>query len=341
MGERQVIKNIQERDIDILHTLYKYRALSTQQIMRYFRMSNHYANKKMHIMRNSEWIRSYPLLSEKHRKMGAYHSLAEGGLSLLRKQGFEINRKADELRVSRRFLPYLLSANDLMIDLSSSGWTMRDSREIKSMHGLNRGHNIHGSLIGPDASEFGFYIFMSRSSLKHIMKVIREIKESPLHSFIVFTKGQASFNEFIEHALLPGKELIAGGSIKVMPYTFGKMYLQFLSNEQNMERLLNDHGITALPQRSGMEVSFDRLVLQNGEEKYLVSLLDTDLMKIYSLKRYRKELFARDGRKVVVLTHMKQVHEEMLKTVHHIDYVEIHPQEIALPNMAASEGEIT
>ncbi|MCI2257200.1 hypothetical protein L2D08_23085 [Domibacillus sp. PGB-M46] len=33
----------------------------------------------------------------------------------------------------------------LMIDLAPFGWTMRDSREIKSMYGLNRGNNIYGS----------------------------------------------------------------------------------------------------------------------------------------------------------------------------------------------------
>lgn len=328
MAEKQVVKNIQARDIEMLHTLYKYRALSTQQMMRHFSMSSHYANKKMHIMRNSEWIRSYPILSDKHRKIGAYHSLAEGGLSLLRSFGYEINRKADELRVSRRYLPFLLTANDLYIELAPLGWTMRDSREIKAAYGLNRGNNIHGSLEGPALSEHGLYIFMSRSSLKHMMKVIREIKESPLHNFVVFTKGQESFASFIEHATVSGRELIAGGAIKVIPFGFGKVYLPFISSPEGMDKLLDRHGIQLLKKQI-QGTLFEQIVRHEAQDKYFVNLLDTDLMKVYTLKRYHKDRFEREGKRVVVLTHMRSMHEKMLGTVEHIDYVDIHPQELA------------
>jgi hypothetical protein len=67
VSEKQVVKKIQPRDIEMLHMLYQYRALSTQQLMRYFQMTPHYVNKKTHIMRNSDWIKSLPILSEKGR----------------------------------------------------------------------------------------------------------------------------------------------------------------------------------------------------------------------------------------------------------------------------------
>lgn len=336
MKEKQVVKRVQPRDVEMLHMLYKHRALSTQQLMRYFQMTSQYAHKKTHIMRNSNWIKSLPILSEKGRKIGAYHSLTEGGISLIKKQGIRAEQKAEELRVTRRFLPYLLSSNDLMIDLAPFGWTMRDSREIKSMYGLNRGNNIHGSLTGPDGTEYGFYIFMSRSLPKYIMKVVREIKESAMHHFIIFTKGQASFRDFISEAANPGKELITGGSLKVVPYTFGKTYLQFMADERNILNILSEHNITPLSGKPPLYSSFDRLVEHNGEEKYLVSLLDTDLMKVYSLKRYRKETFDQDQRRILILTHMKEFHKELLKDVHHLDYEEVHPNEIQAAGMMKS-----
>ncbi|MCM3791262.1 replication-relaxation family protein [Domibacillus indicus] len=337
MKEKQVVKRVQPRDIEMLHMLYQYRALSTQQLMRHFQMTSQYAHKKTHIMRNSNWIKSLPILSEKGRKVGAYHSLTEGGISLIKKQGITAEQKAEELRVTRRFLPYLLSANDLMIDLAPFGWTMRDSREIKSMYGLNRGNNIHGSLTSSEGIEYGFYIFMSRSLPKYIMKVVREIKESAMHNFIIFTKGQASFSDFVAEAAIPGKEVVTGGSLKVMPYTFGKTYLQFMANEQHMLGVLSAHNITPLSEKPPLYSSFDRIVHHDGEEKYLVSLLDTDLMKIYSLKRYRKEAFDRDQRRILILTHMKEFHQELLKDVHHLDYEEVHPSEIQADGTITSQ----
>jgi hypothetical protein len=220
VSKKQVVKRIQPRDIEMLHMLYQYRALSTQQLIRYFQMTAHYANKKTHIMRNSDWIKSLPILSEKTRKIGTYHCLTDTGISLLQKQGIRVDRKAEDLKVTRSFLPYLLSANDLMIDLAPFGWTMRDSREIKSMYGLNRGNNIHGSLLSLNGTEYGFNIFMSRSMPKYVMKVVREIKESAIHNFIIFRKGQVSFSDFISQATNPGQQLITGGSLKVTPYTF-------------------------------------------------------------------------------------------------------------------------
>lgn len=338
MNKKQVVKRIQPRDMEILHMLYKYRALSTQQLMRHFQMTAHYANKKTHIMRNSDWIKSLPILSEKTRKIGAYHCLTDVGISLLQKQGIPAERKAEDLKVTRRFLPYLLSANDLMIDLAPFGWTMRDSREIKAMYRLNRSSNIHGLLVSPDGVEYGFYVFMSRSSPKNMMKVVREIKESSMHHFIVFTKGQSSFHDFISQATKPGDELITAGSLKVMPYTFGKIYLQASSNETGWFSILSEHGITLLTDRSPAQSSFDCLVRHHGEEKYLVSLLDTDLMKLYSLNRYRKEAYARDQRRVLVLTHMKEFHRELLQDVHHIDYEEILPSEIKPPELLNNKG---
>jgi hypothetical protein len=260
VSEKQVVKKIQPRDIEMLHMLYQYRALSTQQLMRYFQMTPHYMNKKTHIMINSDWIKSLPILSEKGRKIGAYHSLNEGGIALIKKQGITADRKVEELRVTRSFLPYLLSANDMMIDLAPFGWKMRDSRGIKSIYGLNRGNNIHGSLISPNGTEYGFYIFMSRSMPKYVMKVVREIKESVLHNFIVFTKGQVSFNDFISQATKPGRELITGGSLKVIPYTFGKIYLQASSDETGWLSVLSEHGITPLPNKPPVQSSFERIV---------------------------------------------------------------------------------
>jgi len=42
--------------------------------------------------------------------------------------------------------------------------------------------------------------------------------------------------------------------------------------------------------------------VHEGKEKYLVNLLDTDLVKIYNIRQYRKEMYELDGRKVLIIS---------------------------------------
>lgn len=254
---------------------------------------------------------------------GSYHRISETGIACLRKQGYPVEREANELRVSPRLLPYLLSANDVMIDLAPYGWTMLDSREIKKKYELNRGGNIQGALISPEGVEYGFYIFKSSTSKKNLMKIIHEIKESPIPNFILFTKGQSSFDSIIAEATKPGNELITGGALKILPYTFGKTYLQVFSQKAHFFEVLTRYGITDSANKTHSNNRFTNVVLHEGKEKYLVNLLDTDLMKFHKINRYRKEAYEKDGRPILVLTHMKHKHQALLQNIKHIDYLEI------------------
>lgn len=325
-----MVKRLQKRDIDILWTLYRYRALSTEQLMRHFCLTKPYAYKKTHVLRNSKLIISHPIsgYNNSKRMQGSYHRISETGIACLRKQGYPVEREANELRVNSRLLPYLLSANDIMIDLAPYGWTMLDSREIKKKYELNRGGNIQGALISPEGVEYGFYIFKSSTSKKNLMKIIHEIKESAIQNFILFTKGQSSFDSIITEATKPGNELITGGALKILPYTFGKTYLQIFSQKNHLDNFITRYGITYIANKTHFNNRFDMVVLHEGKEKYLVNLLDTDLMKFHKINRYRKEAYEKDGRPVFVLTHMKEKHQNLLQNIRHIDYIEVSPLEI-------------
>lgn len=84
--------------------------------------------KKIRILRNSRYISTHPIsgyLANQNRQ-GSYHRISEIGISCLREQGVPVERRADELRVNIRRLPFPLSTNDVMIDLERYGWEMND-----------------------------------------------------------------------------------------------------------------------------------------------------------------------------------------------------------------------
>ena len=87
------------------------------------------------------------------KRQGSYHRISEIGISCLREQGVPVERRADQLRINIRHLPFLLSTNDVMIDLEAYGWQMKDSRKVKEKFELNRGANVQGMLKSPRGTE--------------------------------------------------------------------------------------------------------------------------------------------------------------------------------------------
>lgn len=333
-GNKQVVKVLQARDIEILLGLYEHRLLSTEQIMRRYEMSRWYTYKKLRILRNSRLISTHPIsgyLANQNRQ-GSYHRISEIGISCLREQGVTVERRADELRVNIGRLPFLLSTNDVMIDLERYGWEMKDSRDVKEKFELNRGANVQGMLTSPSGSEYLFYMFLHGVGMKNLMKTAKELRDFGNPNYILFAKSATSYSTIVQQLSTNNSVIVKCQSLKIFPYTFAKYYLRLFEDENNVMKFLEDYEIYDLSFKtssvSGSKKQYDgleRVVRHNGEEKYLVNLLDTDLVKVYNIKQYRKEMYELDGRKVLLVTtpNTRDMHEQLLEEIHHIDYLEI------------------
>ncbi|WP_199860702.1 replication-relaxation family protein [Oceanobacillus damuensis] len=336
-SNKSVVKELQSRDIDILRGLYEYRALSTEQIMRYFRISKWYTYKKLTALRNSGYIITTPIkgYNPHQSRQGNYHRISETGIACLRKQGYPAERRAYDLRVRIRHLPFLLMTNDILMALSQFNWTVEDSRAAKKRHNLNRGVNIQGILKNACDQDYVLYSFLENTSVKNLEKIASEITMHKFTDYLFICRGGGSFQAIINR-FIDSDAMLKCQSLKVFPRGLGKDYLRaFEGSAQQFNAYLQQVHNSTLSFRTSFKrrknfKGLDQVVHHNGEEKYLVNLLDTDLVKIYNMKRYRKEDYEMDGRKVLVITepHLKSIHHKLLESVHHIDYMEITQDEI-------------
>ncbi len=100
----------------------------------------------------------------------------------------------------------------------------------------------------------------------------------------------------VEHLSTNTSIIVQCQSLKVFPYTFAKYYLRHFEDEQNVMKFLEDYEIYDLSFKTDFKDTrkktydgLERIVRHEGEEKYLVNLLDTDLVKIYNIRQYRKK----------------------------------------------------
>ncbi|KIL74700.1 hypothetical protein SD78_1769 [Bacillus badius] len=335
-------------DESILKALYEYRALSTKQIEWMFNLSRWYTYEKLQTLRNRRLILSEPISGIKKKgNLGKYHRISETGIACLKKQGVLVERQdkpirpAHKLKVSKWMLPYLLATNDLVVNLSDYGWKLTDSRETKARFGFNLGDNIQGLLKHRSSQqEYGIYMFFEHTSKKNIQKMIGEItRYKEIHHFIIFVRGKNIYREVINHLQEDEKAVPKSRSLKILPHIFGINYLRYFWNEEQVlayaERCLGVHVLKRLSPVETRWSALNTIVEHNGEEKYFLNLLDTDLSKIFSASQYRKERYEAEGRKLLVLK-LKDKNIEQAKNeeeievkkdpfshIQHVEYIDV------------------
>lgn len=337
------LKRITGLDISILKSLYEYRALNIEQLRKLHNLSENYSYRKLRILRVSGYVKNKPIKGyQKGKKnQGKYFRITNSGLNVLRDHGVLMDKRVVRLEVTAEYIPYLLATNDVMVDLKAYGWELSDSREVKERMGINRNDLIHGMLqnVKTGSRGYGIYIYLETVSIRVIEKMQREmknytIKESNyLSDYIIFKRGQQGIRELINQIMSDehSEVLARVSSLKLLPYVYGKLYLRAFEEE---DRVLE----YAIEQESGLSFKrrfkhnelnskysgLDTVVEHEGEEKYFVNLLDNDLKKIYEIRQYRKEFFEKDGKKVLVyvMDQLRDIHEELLRDIHHVEYLE-------------------
>lgn len=304
------IKRISPLDISILRGLYDYRALSTDQVQRRYNLTLRYTYRKLRILRVSGYIESCSISHYRveQASQGKYYRLTSKGIKVLKESEMFIDKQVHQLVVSKYYIPFLLAANDLLVDLEPYGWMLMDSRDTKAHMGINRSDNIHGVLKNKHTGnqEYGIYIFLDGVSEKNLEKMVRELKNYAIAKqegncvrvtdYIIFKRGQDGFDAIITKLMHPENRVILSRirSLKVLPYTFGKYYLRAFEQEEEVLRFA-----CSIPENElSYEVSFvhhevnakytglQRVILHQGEEKYFINLLDNDLRKIYDIYQY-------------------------------------------------------
>lgn len=335
------VREIQERDLAILYDLYRYRVLTTDQIKRkYFSDSKYYVNRKLNMLRNSGWISTFSVSRNDGRKGRAHHRLTDRGINVLKVHGYSIKRKAFDLLVTDESLPYLIEANNIMVELSPHDWKMRDSRETKERYNMNRGDQMHGTLLSPNGTEYGFFVLEKGTLDKNMAKVVQEIwaTSEGLTHFIIFAKGMDSIRHFVERSR--EQKLVTSGSLCVMDLAFGIEYLQSrLSDKRSFKRIFQDERAPVYWLGPSTKRRFECIARYQEEEVYFVNLLDTDLMKVEAIHNYlgdlpRMQRFGEKPRRVLVLTtpELKSLHEELLEELlgesPYIGYLELSRKQI-------------
>lgn len=346
MREKKIVKKRKKQELELLYKIYKYRALSTAQIADVGNLGKWFVYKKIRSLKERGYLYSEQISGNyipNQNRQGSYHRISGKGITLLKENDYLIDSTADELKVAKFRLPYLLTANDLAITLEQVDWEYRDSRSIKNFHNLNRGDILQGVLLNPnETKEYAVYVFLKSVQADTLARIKHEINRNPFEDILIITRGESSFeaviNSFTNREGNGNEKLIKSGSIKVLPFQFAKYYLTISNdNKQKHEYLLTNLGLEILGDSSNKNVfetsvTMDYIVKHNGEEKYFFDLLDNDLMKIDEIKRYRKERYKRDGRKALVLTSPITAHQifhkKMLGNMQHVEYLVVDPNEV-------------
>jgi hypothetical protein len=314
---------LNERDLSILQDLYNFRALTTEQIKRkYFPDSEHYVNKILYKLRKENFIISSTLRGSRDKRKGvSYHRLTETGLECLARHGVSVEGYSQNLYLKPSQLHYVLSANDIMTDLTQSGWEALDSRGIKKRFNLDDRMNIHGLLIEPEGKHYGYYVLEEGITRANLGKMVAEIRDSyaVVENFIIFTKGSRSYNQFINFALnpplkrienhyIPQQPLYTGYDLKIVNFAIGRqLYKAYPTSKQWLKALASYYKFEIISeQKTENRQSFDTIIRYKGEEMYFVDLTDTDLTKIRAIKSYTQHHYNEENkRKILVANFLK------------------------------------
>lgn len=314
---------VSEKELNVLRDLYHYRLLTTEQIkMKHFSDSKYYVDRALYRLRNRKIIMSsvYKGSRGKGKKGHTVHRLTETGLECLARHGMSVEVQSSELYVRPNQMHYLTMANDVMVDLTLAGWEVWDSRKVKREYNLDKKMNISGLLINPEGKRFGYYTLDSAVTIQTLGKIQAEIKDNypRINNFIIFTKGQRSYEQFMEYSFNPPNKRVAnrlieqkpiytGYDLKVVSSRTGRRLLQKYPSKSEWTHALANHldfeVISETLAENETRQSFPTVVKYKGEEMYFVDLLDSDITQIRHIQNYSNHDHQWEQRKLLVTSY--------------------------------------
>lgn len=339
--EKEVVK-LAKLEKEILLSLYRYRGLEIEQIARKHKIQKSYAYKRMSLLKRKGFVKSVVIHRNKGKYDGKYYGLTAKGLGFLKKsdiEGFAFSERIQQLDIQPLRVPYLLTINDIAIDLEDEGWIYEDSRAIKSRMGINNGDMI-GGILSHDNQKYGVYAFMENSSEKNIARLVREVSDYAsfksgsvgITNFMIFKKGGFDLDELIL-ALTEDRSLISRvSSLKLFPFDYGKQYLKVFCNDDRyvLENICElDEDFKLLRYLSPHEVNskypnLNCVISLLGEEMYFVNMFDNDLKKLAWVWDYHRDHYKADGREVLfALPDNMEIYQEMFLNYPHVSLLDL------------------
>ena len=320
----------QGRNLKILHEFYRFRVLTIEQHsvrLRYTKGSLcHFLARLLKSgLIQSKGIKGYTVNDE---RKGKYYSVLNKGITFLSDNDYEVPLRAEDIKMSDMRVSYELEVNNLANEFQLIGWSLLSIREVKREYGLNRGDNLHGSLSSPVLKEYPFYLFLNndRISNRWLNRVVREVNKYGFRNMILLTDGEETFKRVFQ-AMFSKVEAFTYEQFMLMSLRFGKEYMKHYVDTDLLYDFIRDEvDIVRVEQEAGVDyhTSFE-LVEFEGDEYYLANMLNNNLANIHHIKQYTREKYMEYGRKLLLLmdivTNSVIRYEELLETVHYIEYI--------------------
>ncbi|MGP4073740.1 hypothetical protein ACTWQB_14440 [Piscibacillus sp. B03] len=288
----------------MLLDLVKFRAVTTDQFRkRYFDGKGNSVNNVLGELRKKGYIKTSLLKGTREGRKGhPYHRITKHGLKILLDHGYEVDEDVENLYLRPQQLKYVLTANDIMMELEPFGWTTLDSRGVKKKYNMDRRSNILGELQAPDGRTFGFYVLEQNADVRTIGRIQGEIKEyqNVINDFIIFAKGESSYDKFLFYG--QENEVATGYNIKLISLKVGlELLSQFPFEKEYITWLSECFNFKYKDQLEESErQSFKTLIEFEGEEMYLVDMTYSDLSVARSINNYNISGYRWEKRRLLV-----------------------------------------
>lgn len=305
-------EGLPERDIKILKDLYDFRILKIDQIVIRTGYKKDTIYKYIRSLFKSGFVTKSRIkgYTEDSKLRGDYFRITNKGISTLRNNGYEdLHYAAEDLKVSDVRAPIEILFTDLHYDLSKKGWKVLGNRKAKERYGINRVDNLTGVFSSPVFNiEYPFYIFQfyHDMSAKYVGKIISEINKYSFSNIVLFTTTRDMF-EKVTNTMLDRADIFTYKTFRILPLQYGLKYLSNYAEGDMLFNYIDDKcSILRLDREADVryEAEFDDIVDYNGEEYYLANLTDFNLANLYRAKRYTKEKYEKDGRKILALSNV-------------------------------------
>lgn len=314
---KEEVVNVTQRDLDILLDLYTYRTLTTDQInKRYFdnRKNKDYLYRRMYLLRKRNLITSYPLLYENGLKKTSCYRLTDKGIRTLIDYGLLDENEVKKIRSWHFNIPnplqlqFIVDANTVMVELSESGWNMLDSRTVKEEHQMDKNNRVLGMLINQDGHEHALYIFQNNPTDITITRIVNEIQKEKYQNVICLCKGQDGFIKLIREIEQKNKHhSLVTGELSVMPFNLGIEFYKKFNAESQFVKLFTNFGEV---KPNSTRLKFTKYCINyQGEDMYLVNMLNNNVVILDILERYSYEHYQLNGIKCVLFAWDSQIQQ--------------------------------
>lgn len=314
------IRIFTKRDLNILHDLYNYRVLTVQQVLHRYFGGQKYGYHRMYMLRKDGLVSGGPVVSHGEKGRTSCYYITDKGIRLLLREGIieKPVRLAKHIRVEGPQIYYLLDVNDIFLELRDWGWVPLSGNDVKRHYKLNRADMIQGMLTDMSGKRYGVYLVSREPEELAVSKVVSDIRKSPIHSSLIFCKGEAGYK--LVRRMANEMNTLVGGSFNVLPYNNGVRILKSLRSTGHVINLYKRYGNNVRRDEHGRR--FSHLIDHNGEEKYIGQLLTGDLMTRFQLARYHRDDYLREGRKVLVLawSGQREEIEQAYEAYPHIEF---------------------